>query len=130
VHTGQAGLLSGGLLFTERALFIFAITIPFDIRDIQIDETSKLKTLPQVIGIRKSQFLALLLLSISALLTIVLISTDVYDVELLTPYLLCTGITGLLISRASVDKDDYYYSGLLDGMMFLLPFLYWVWTLA
>jgi 4-hydroxybenzoate polyprenyltransferase len=130
VHTGQAGLLSGGLLFTERALFIFAITIPFDIRDIQIDETSNLKTLPQVIGIRKSQFLALLLLSISALLTIVLISTDVYDVELLTPYLLCTGITGLLISQASVDKDDYYYSGLLDGMMFLLPFLYWVWTLG
>jgi 4-hydroxybenzoate polyprenyltransferase len=128
VHSGHAEWTSGALLFIERALFIFAITIPFDIRDIYVDDTSGLRTLPQVIGVRRSKLLAILILGISAMLTFVLIAMEVYDLRLVIPYLICWCIAAVLIWKSQIEMDDHYYSGLLDGTMFLLPFAYWVWT--
>jgi 4-hydroxybenzoate polyprenyltransferase len=126
VHTGLGTPMSGSLLFFERALFIFAITIPFDIRDIHVDATSDLRTLPQAIGIRKSKVLALALLGVSAMLTCALIRMEVYNPDLYLPYFICAAITAFLIWFSLPALDDYYFSGLLDGTMFLLPFLYWV----
>ena len=45
----------------QRFLFIAAITIPFDIRDLNFDD-KKLKTLPQVIGVQKSKVVGLFFL--------------------------------------------------------------------
>jgi 4-hydroxybenzoate polyprenyltransferase len=129
VHTGYAEWTSGVLLFIERALFIFAITIPFDIRDIYVDDTSGLRTLPQVIGVRRSKLLAILILGISAMLTFVLIAMEVYDLRLVIPYLICWCITALLIWKSQIEMDDHYYSGLLDGTMFLVAFAYWLVTI-
>ncbi|HLF63100.1 MAG TPA: UbiA family prenyltransferase [Saprospiraceae bacterium] len=128
VHTGAADWKSGTLLFFERALFIFAIAIPFDIRDLRVDDTSGLKTLPQLIGVRRAKVLALIILGISALLAFALISMQVYDHRLVIPYLICCVITALLIWNSQMNLDDHYYSGLLDGTMFLMAFGYWVWT--
>jgi len=126
VHTEMATWTSGIILFFERVLFIFAITIPFDIRDIHIDEKTDLTTLPMVIGIRRSKVLALVVLGISALFTYVLIWQNVYDVRLMVPYAICLCITAILIWNSKPDLDDHYYSGLLDGTMFLLGFGYWI----
>lgn len=38
------------LMMVERFLFVFAITIPFDIRDMESDRKSGLKTLPLIVG--------------------------------------------------------------------------------
>ena len=42
----------------ERFLFIFAITIPFDIRDLRFDE-SNLATIPQYFGVRKARWIGI-----------------------------------------------------------------------
>ncbi len=128
VHTGLVDYSSATLLFFERALFIFAIAIPFDIRDMYVDDSSGLKTLPQVIGIRRSKILALILLCISAALTFLLIYLHIYDQRLICPYLIVFVVTCILIWKSQTDMDDHYYSGLLDGTMFLLAFVYWVLT--
>jgi hypothetical protein len=47
--------------FFQRILFLLAITIPFDIRDVNTDSKS-LKTLPQIVGITSSQVLGIFLL--------------------------------------------------------------------
>lgn len=49
------------ITFIQRFLFIVAITIPFDIRDLSFDD-SNLKTLPQVVGIRQSKVIGLIFL--------------------------------------------------------------------
>ena len=49
------------ITFIQRFLFIVAITIPFDIRDLSFDD-SNLKTLPQVVGIRRSKVIGLIIL--------------------------------------------------------------------
>ena len=38
------------IMFIERFLFVFAITIPFDIRDMRVDAKENLKTIPILIG--------------------------------------------------------------------------------
>ena len=49
-------------MFFERFLFIMAITIPFDIRDLKIDNQVGLKTIPSILGIKKSKMIAYFLL--------------------------------------------------------------------
>ena len=48
-------------LAIQRFVFIFVLTIPFDIRDINVDMI-ELKTIPQILGIRRSKLLGILLL--------------------------------------------------------------------
>ena len=129
IYTGQAALNEGALLFIERMLFIFAIAIPFDIRDMRVDDSSGVKTLPQALGIQRAKFLAIGLLAFSAVLTWVLIRMQTYDSRLLFPYSICLLITGGLIWNSRTDMDDHYYSGLVDGTMFFVAFAYWIWTM-
>lgn len=49
-------------IFLRNFLFVFAITIPFDIRDMKTDLKSGLQTLPLLLGIKGSIWVALLLL--------------------------------------------------------------------
>lgn len=49
------------LMFMQQILFVTTWTIPFDIRDVNTDE-SALKTLPQILGIFKTKVLATMLL--------------------------------------------------------------------
>jgi hypothetical protein len=49
------------LMFMQQILFVTTWTIPFDIRDVNTDE-SALKTLPQLLGIFKTKVLATMLL--------------------------------------------------------------------
>jgi hypothetical protein len=55
------------LNLAAQTAFIAGITLPFDVRDVSID-SSALKTMPQVVGLRYSGLLALSLVVISALL--------------------------------------------------------------
>ncbi len=48
-------------LAIQRFVFVFVLTIPFDIRDINVDKI-ELKTIPQILGIRRSKLLGILLL--------------------------------------------------------------------
>lgn len=53
----QIGTPINPILFTMQFLFIFFITIPFDINDIKIDAASGVKTLPIFLGKHKTNYL-------------------------------------------------------------------------
>ncbi len=80
------------LLFIQHFIFVSALIIPFDIRDLNYDP-KKLRTLPQVLGIRKAKILSILLFvgfyiidsyrrgivnSFDSLITMLLFTTLVY----------------------------------------------------
>ena len=48
------------IVFIQRFLFILLITLPFDIRDLNVDSQS-LKTLPQTVGVKKTKMIGVLL---------------------------------------------------------------------
>ncbi len=102
------------LIFSERAFFVFAITLPFDIRDMEIEKANGVKTIPALIGAKNSIYLGLLLLLIWGLGNYYLY--PMYTASLMLGLGL---ITGMVIAFSYPRKADWYYTGLLDGMMLL-----------
>lgn len=49
-----------GLYFFQIVLFVMAITIPFDIRDVATDE-KKMQTIPQLVGVKKAKYIGVFL---------------------------------------------------------------------
>ena len=100
--------------------FFFALTIPFDIRDIQFDSPTQ-KTIPQVLGIKGSKLLAVVLLGIFYLFT------ANFNQEIWKNILL--GLICVLIIRWFIFTTPYrssYFFTTIDAMMILLGLWFFV----
>lgn len=100
------------MLITEKFLFIVALTIPFDIRDLHIDDNEK-KTLAQILGVKQAKTLAVILLCVALFLV------DYLDLQIL-PYLITYTIVAALILLQKKERNEMYYSFILDGIPVLL----------
>jgi len=110
------------LMLIERFIFVFAITIPFDIRDMSDDRLSGLKTIPILIGQKKSIVVA----NISLLLftIICLVHYPMYKLTFILPGLILSTLTTLFFLNNKTLRSLYYYHyGILDGTMILQGFL-------
>ncbi|MEJ5994764.1 hypothetical protein WG904_10085 [Pedobacter sp. Du54] len=107
------------LLVGKRFLFICAITIPFDIRDLFQDKLYELKTVPVMLGEKKAWIFCQALLGAYLVLLILFTKTINADVIGIA---LTIFITGWLIFKSNLKKNEYYYFFFLDGTM-LLQFL-------
>ncbi len=108
-----------GVLFLERAFFVFAITVPFDIRDLPYDDPEA-RTFPQVLGVKGAKGLALSALSLFLILALVRLQSVSPDPALMVGYTVTAGVTGALIAKADPRKPSLYYEGGLDGTMPLM----------
>ncbi|MCB0567491.1 MAG: UbiA family prenyltransferase [Phaeodactylibacter sp.] len=113
------------IMLLERAFFIFAITLPFDIRDLEVDAYNQVKTLPAQLGYRRTKALALACLLIMTALAGLNYHIDVYGAGVFSALLLSALIAFALIYFADKVKHDYYFSGLIDGAMVLQFVLVW-----
>lgn len=104
------------LLVSKRFLFIAAITIPFDIRDLFQDKLYELKTIPVMLGEKKAYiFCQFLLGGYLVLLFLFDKNLNANNIALTLTLLL----TGWLILKSSIRKNEYYYFFYLDGTMLL-----------
>lgn len=111
------------LLILERFFFVFAITVPFDIRDLHLDRQTQVATLPARLGISRALRVALSSLLLAALTAFWLYRMDVYSTPAWIGWLTTTALTAGLIVGARPDRHDYYFTGWLDGTMVLLATL-------
>ncbi len=109
-------------LFLERFLFIFAITLPFDIRDLDVDRMTGVRTIAANIGERPTYYLSASLLILCSTLVLYLHFLEMLDSTILSIHLICNLITIIIIGLALRKKHDWYFTGALDGVMYL-PFL-------
>ena len=104
------------ILSVKRFLFITAITIPFDMRDVLQDKQYNLKTIPVILGERKANLFCQAIL----VLYVVLLLLFVNQVTIATiGLILVTLLTAWLVFRSSWKKDEYYYFLFLDGTLIL-----------
>jgi len=104
------------VLIAKRFLFIAAITVPFDIRDLFQDRSNDLKTIPVVFGERKAYLFCQLLLLIY--LSLLFLFTKSIDADFIGITLTII-LTGWLIFKSNFKKNEYYYFLFLDGTMIL-----------
>lgn len=112
------------LLGVERALFIFAITLPFDIRDFHIDVHTGVKTIPGFIGMGATKRLAIGCLLITFLLASVN-PGHVYTIKALAGLLVSILMTMGVVWKADKVRHDYFYTGIVDGTMIIQFLLVW-----
>ncbi|MEM9886537.1 MAG: UbiA family prenyltransferase [Bacteroidota bacterium] len=102
-------------LLLERFCFIFAITLPFDIRDLEIDRHTKVKTIPALLGAKKSKLLALASLGLLLLCCWMNVWEELYRVHHFLLFALHAFFTAIIIYFTHKDRHDYYFTGILDG---------------
>ncbi len=107
------------LILLERILFTFALTIPFDIRDITVDKPSGINTIPQILGLPRSKVLGAIAILTSTLLAALLIFAGTYPAFYMLPALLYATIAALVIWGTREERSDYYFAGLVDGVMII-----------
>ncbi len=128
LELGLEQQLSTILMCMERVCFVFAITIPFDIRDLEIDQFNKVKTIPSRYGIKKSKAIALFLLAMALGFAYLNLYTLGISALQFLAYLLSSLVAAFLIIKSTGERHDYYYTGLLDGTMILQAFLVFLLT--
>ncbi|HZL11749.1 MAG TPA: UbiA family prenyltransferase [Prolixibacteraceae bacterium] len=110
------------LILLERFLFIAAITIPFDIRDLKTDRSEGLKTLPMLVGEKRAWLLSYLLL-----LSFFLISYFHYGSInqgwMIWALGISTATTFWVLYSKRIRKHHDYHYGILDGTMILQAIL-------
>lgn len=104
------------LLIAKRFLFVAAITVPFDIRDLFQDRTYELKTIPVMLGERKAYFICLLLLIIY--LVLLFLFNKQFDSNFIG-HTLTIILTVWLIFKSEWERNEYYYFFFLDGTLIL-----------
>ena len=96
-------------------LYIIAITIPFDIRDLKYDDP-KYKTIPQILGFNKAKQLSLFLMVLYFILSLYLkpvLQTNLY-------FYLALAYTIVLLMLVNEKRNDFYYSGWLEASIIVV----------
>ena len=103
----------------SRFLFVFAITIPFDIRDLKYD-AQDLRTIPLFFGVLKSQFIAVFALFICGVIAIFQhLSTTLVFANLLALISLYF-VSSILILKSDEKKDEMYFSFWIESLSVLI----------
>ena len=116
-HLTEISLHDMTILIAKRFLFIAALTVPFDIRDLFQDRQSGLKTVPVVWGEKKAYLVCQVLLAGYIVLLFVYRNTG-FSVNFLA-LTLSAMLTGWLIFRSKQEKNEYYYFFFMDGVLIL-----------
>lgn len=110
--------------FAEHYFFIFALTIPFDIRDRALDERAQVSNMANKIGsvnIRKLHDSALIL---SVLIACLLFNIGAYQVKHLIAMMAFYIILFLVTKDLYKPRKEWYYLVFLDGFIFLKGLIY------
>ena len=106
------------LLFAERFTFIFAIAIPFDIRDMETDAQASLSTIPIVYGEKN----ALNISNVALLLSLSIAIFHYLDMKMafILPAYTLSIVTVFIFTNTKAIKDmPFYHHGILDGSILL-----------
>ncbi len=117
------GIFSESLVWIAGAhyLYIVAVTIPFDIRDLKFDKGSQ-KTIPQVVGLRWAKVSSLGLLTIFSGVMI----WQVPELKVNIVFHLAVIVQVLLTLFMNTSKGDVYCAGIIDGAIALLGISYFI----
>ena len=113
------------LHFTANFFFIVAITVPFDIRDMQPDRQAGIQTLAVRLGERKTRWLAYGCLSVYWLLNFARFGGQLTDIYTISDTII-TLVGFFVIYWAGKDRNEYYYLGVLDGFIILKFVVDWI----
>jgi 4-hydroxybenzoate polyprenyltransferase len=105
-----------------QAIFIIAITLPFDIRDIKVDKSENVKSIATLAGEKNTRLISIILLFISYLLVwfmpnVLLLTLASWTLTILVCF--------TLVLKSSENKPELYFSGIIESVL-CLPVLFYL----
>ena len=101
-----------------RFLLIFAITIPFDIRDLNFDN-KELRTIPLVFGAVKARIIAISALFICAIIAVVQYINEDINFAYLLALILLYFASSIFIAKSDVSRREMYFSFWVESLSIL-----------
>jgi 4-hydroxybenzoate polyprenyltransferase len=121
LHTISTEALT--ILFLRRFLFIYAITIPFEIRDMERERRFGNINLPMLYGVKVMKVVGIIILLLFCILSAVHEKYFLFDFAgrktFFIPLMLSAIAAGWLIVFASDKKTNWYFKFWTDGTMIL-----------
>lgn len=117
MHLATISMRDTTILLAKRFLFIAALAIPFDIRDLFEDKQYGLKTIPVTWG-EKNAYLFCQLLLAGYVILLFLFRNNGFNTDFWA-LTVSVVLTGWLIFKSKWEKDEYYYFFYLDGVLIL-----------
>jgi len=122
------------LLFAERFLFVYAITLPFEIRDRHGELAIGNRTIPVVYGVAKSKMLGYTILALYCIVVLVrefgYSHSPVDSMKHFIALFISAVSAALLLFQTNDSKSPWHYKFLIDGTMieqfFLLIFVQFI----
>ena len=114
---------SFGLLFLQRFSFLIAITLPFDVRDVQQDRQSGIQTWAVIYGQQKVVRISMVLIGVFLLISWILVKKFNYSMYRVDLLLAAFVVFLLLSNRQNKYSETYYF--LLDGSLLLMAIGYY-----
>jgi len=106
-------------IFTERFLFMYAICVPFEIRDMEQEKKWGIKTMPQEIGVNASKISALIALLVFIALCYFQFENSMDNSKhiFFLPLFLSAAAAFGLILFSNEKRGSYYFRIFIDGTM-------------
>jgi 4-hydroxybenzoate polyprenyltransferase len=112
------------LLLLQRLLFLFAIIIPFDLRDIEFDRKQGIRTLATALGAKSSLRVSHGLLIVSAIVCWMAYQMHFFSGSTAIGLAVSAASTAAMLTYIKPDSDEMMFSFWLEGS--LLDQLFWV----
>ena len=106
------------LQLMSRFLFVFAITIPFDIRDLKYD-AQNFKTIPLFFGVQKSKIIGVLALIICGIISFFQSLENDLILSNLLALILLYFVASIFIVKSEESKGEMYFSFWIESLCIL-----------
>ncbi len=110
-------------LHISRFCFVFAITIPFDIRDIAID-FKNIKTIPIIFGEKISRYIGVIFIFIHQSIMLKLYLLDFISYKIFYATIVLSFFTIILIIQSSSKRKDIYFSFGVESASILMYIIF------
>ncbi len=101
----------------ERMCFIFTLCIPFDIRDMDWDSRTNVKTIPLSIGSKNAKTVGYFALIISISMSYLLLNNGNYNKIQFLGLVIVYLLTALTLLKTDKNRSDYFFYGGIDGLI-------------
>lgn len=117
LHLTTISLHDTTLLIAKRFLFIGALTVPFDIRDLFEDRKLGLKTIPVMIGEKNAYLFCQVMLG-GYIVLLFFFKNNGFSLDFWALTITAV-LAGWLIFKSKWEKNEYYYFFYMDGVLIL-----------
>lgn len=115
-------------LMAERFIFLTAISIPFDLRDLNIDAQNNVKTFAGIWGFEKTLFYCRILLVIFAAAAVLGFQLNLISGSTTLAMIVSAASSGWLLAQINEKSDEMIYAFWLEGTM--IDQFFWIFLLS